>query len=341
MTEVELVSATDLHNLLKHIYLRYGMSAEDATRVADVLVWAELQGRGGHGAVRTTRYVEMIRLGELDPLAVPETIVETPATLLVDAHGAAGPVAMTFGTDCAIARAAGQGGCFALVRHTTHTGALGFYVKRAAEAGFVALAFAAGKPLMAYHGAAVASASTSPIAIAIPSGQYGPMVLDMATSVASLGKLKQLAAMDAPLPDDWALTADGLPANRAVDAAIPLPLGGAKGSGLSLMFEAMTGVLGGWPVLAPSLGTTAQTGLGQNAMIMTLNPEAFGYRAAFLAAVDALIDKIRALPPRAGFAGVSLPGDRSTATERARLAAGIPLPAQLLRDLKALAADSA
>src|SRR5262249_59695324 len=53
------------------------------------------------------------------------------------------------------------------------------------------MAFAASVPMMAYHGARIASVSTSPISIGVPGGDRGPVVLDMATSVASMGKLVQ------------------------------------------------------------------------------------------------------------------------------------------------------
>jgi len=43
---------------------------------------------------------------------------------------------------------------------------------------------------MAYYGARVASMSTSPIAIAVPSGK-GPIMFDMATSTISNGKILQ------------------------------------------------------------------------------------------------------------------------------------------------------
>ncbi len=63
----------------------------------------------------------------------------------------------------------------------------------------------AGPALMAYHGARVASMGTSPIAIAVPSGN-GPIVLDMATSTISNGKILQARATATPLPPHTVLT---------------------------------------------------------------------------------------------------------------------------------------
>ena len=61
---------------------------------------------------------------------------------------------------------------------------------------------------MAYHGARVASLGTTPIAMAVPSGK-GPIVLDMASSTISNGKILQARASGERLPDGTVLTAAG------------------------------------------------------------------------------------------------------------------------------------
>jgi len=95
-----------------------------------------------------------------------------------------------------------------------------------------AIAFAASVPMMAYHGARIASVSTSPISIGVPGGDRGPVVLDMATSVASMGKLVQDRKTGAAITPGWAIDEQGRPPTDS-SAATPLPLGGPKGSGLA------------------------------------------------------------------------------------------------------------
>lgn len=331
-----LVARSELHALVERICSRHGWGAKDAKDIADVLVWANLTGRDGHGVTRLPRYIEMIRTGELDPRGAVQIERQLPATLLMDANRAAGPVAMIAAMDIAIERAKVQGGCFALVRRTTHAGALGFYALKAASQDMIAIVFSSGKPLMAYHGASVPSLSTSPVAFAVP-GIGGPILLDMATSMASLGKLRQMAAADLDLPEGWALTADGKPARRAADAEIPLPLGGAKGSGLALMFEMLTGVLAGAPVIAPAL-LRGRSGLGANAMVIVLDVAAFGTRETFLAEVQELRSAIKALPRQDGFDDIYFPGERSQKVADARASGGIPVPAVLFEKLETLAA---
>jgi ureidoglycolate dehydrogenase (NAD+) len=222
------------------------------------------------------------------------------------------------------------------VRETTHTGAIGRYAEWAAERGFVAIIAASGQPLMAYHGARVRSLSTSPLAIAVPGGG-GPIILDMATSIAALGRISQARQRGEALPEGWALAEDGKPTTDPAKASIPLPVGGPKGSGLSLMFELLAGVLSGTPVLARALGPEQRRRHIQNAMAIVIDVAVFRILADFCADADALAEVIRGLPRREGFDEILLPGDRSRRTEQVRRKEGIPVSPQTWDALERIA----
>ena len=133
--------------------------------LASGLGWAMVAPRG----------VRIIDTGEMDPRAVPQLIDNAPSLFTIDAARSAGPVAMRLALDEAFRRAAVQGSATALVRATTHTGAIGHYVWQAAHRGFVGIHINSGPPNMAYFGAKVTSLATSPIAIGVPSAE-GPIV---------------------------------------------------------------------------------------------------------------------------------------------------------------------
>src|SRR5262245_54554386 len=211
------------------------MSLDHAATVADVIVWANLRGVDSHGVTRIPRYVEWIGAGIVNPRPAIKIATETPASVLIDADRAAGPIAMTAAMEAAVRRAREAGIGLALVRATTHTAALGYYTQAAARDGMVAVALAGSIPIMAYHGALGAGVSTSPISIAVPGGDSGPVVLDMATSIVSLGRLAQARRAGQPLPEGWALDSSGRPTTDSQQAEIPLPMAGPKGSGLALM----------------------------------------------------------------------------------------------------------
>ena len=114
-----------------------------------------------------------------------------------------------------------------------------------------ALYMGASQPNMAYYGAKAGGVSTSPIAMAVPRGNGKILSLDLSTAIAGVGKLLQHKVNDEPLGEGWALDSEG---NATIDphkASLPTPLGGPKGSGLSLMFECMTSLIAGRAILEP------------------------------------------------------------------------------------------
>jgi ureidoglycolate dehydrogenase (NAD+) len=298
-----------------------------------------LRGSDGHGVSRLPRYVKLLERGEIDAKAQPRLVHDRAATFIMDGGHGFGPVAVMQAAARAVERAKQTGVCFALIRHTTHTGAIGRYAQWIAERDCAAVLMGAGPTLMAYHGARVASMATSPIAIAVPSGN-GPISLDMATSTISNGKILQARATGGTLPPDTVLTAAGEPTTDARQAEILLPLGGPKGSGLAFMFEMLASVLAAAPIQAPALGPQKRTRHTGNTAMLAIDIEAFRPLIDFKTDADALAAVVRALPRQTGFDEILLPGERGNRTETARRKSGIPIPAKLWEELATVAKEA-
>lgn len=333
-----LLGADELRVMVTGIFQARGVREPDAAAVADALVWANLRGIDSHGVSRVPRYLELFDKGQSVPDAV--VTVERPraAVAIVDAHAAPGPVAMNRAVTEAVSAARECGIGWASVRGTVHTGAIGYYTSRAASAGMAAVGVVAGIPNMAYAGARGAAVATSPLSVAVPAGRHELVLLDMATAVMALGRIAQLKAAGAPLPPGVAVTAEGEPATDPALAAVPLPVGGAKGSGMSLVFELLASGLVANPIV-PGYHSGSKEGRRhrQNAFLLAIDVSAFLPLAEFTAAVDDTVDAIKALPP-AGEAGeVLVPGERGRRCEAARLASGVPLGPKVWRELTGLA----
>jgi len=291
-----------------------------------VLVWANLRAVDSHGISRIPRYIELFASGEAK--ARPNIVVTHPkaAVIAVEADGAPGPVAMCRATREAIATAAKTGVAWAAVRGTVHTGAIGYYTSEIADAGMIGIGLVAGVPNMVYAGSKAAGVATSPIAIAVPSERHGTVMLDMATAVIALGKIAQFRQSGTPLAPGMALTAAGEPTTDPELAEIPLPLGGAKGSGLSLMIEFLTSVLVGNPIVAEfHSGTPHGQRHRQNGTVIAVDIGAFGTLAAFRSGIDAAVDAIKALPRAAGGGEIRYPGERGSRAFTERNRDGIPI----------------
>jgi ureidoglycolate dehydrogenase (NAD+) len=332
MTDIH-IAPDKLSEFTAAIFRAHGMTADDAATVADVLVWANLRGVDSHGVTRIPSYLNHIRTGDLDPRARPSPRVLTSASFIQDCAYCAGPVAMMAAAATALEMATTSGICMGLVSETTHTGAIGRYAEWLAEREVAAIVFVGGPPLMAYHGARSASLSTAPLAIAVPSSEGKPILLDMASSVVASGRIRELAAAGKPIPEGWALDHDGNPTTDATKATTVLPLGGPKGSGLSLLFECLAGIMAGTPVLTMLAHGRSSRRRAQNAAVIAINIKTFRPLDEFRRDIAALAQQIRALPRRQGYDHLLLPGERGGRNAKERLRTGIPIDDKVWRKL--------
>jgi LDH2 family malate/lactate/ureidoglycolate dehydrogenase len=329
------LAAERLERWVAQVFAKEGLSAEHAETVAKVLVWANLRGMDTHGVMRVPRYVEWVRSGEMNARPAMAARSDSPACVLLDADRAAGPVAMLEGARLAIAKARDAGAGVCVVRGTTHTAAIGFYTRAIAEAGMAGLAWSASVPNMAYYGAKAAGVSTAPLAIAVPA-EDGVIALDIASGVVSLGRLAQARRTGEALQPGQALDRNGNETTDPSEAAIPLPLGGPKGSGLALLIECLASLLAGSPILAEVLERTAESRRHrQNGALIALDIARFVEPARFRAEAGRLARAIKALPAQPG-TEVLLPGERGDRAAEKRRREGIPLPPKVHEELAAL-----
>lgn len=335
MSEIR-VTSEELGRFITDVFHALGMSRTDAATVAEVLVWANRRGVDTHGVMRLPTYVDFVRKGVLDPAAKPSVKPLLDATFMIDSRRSAGPVAMKLAVDHAVEVATRSGVGLGIVSDTTHTCAIGYYAEMIAARGHAAMIMVAGPPFMAYHGARVTSLATSPIAIGVPSDGE-PLLLDMATSLVSNGRLRQAAASGQPLPEGAAIDAEGRPTTDGAKAATLLPLGGAKGSGLSLLFECLTGVMAATPILTALAGLTERAPAQQNAMVIAINIDSFRPLSGYRHEVGLLRGWVKTLPRQDGIEELLLPGERGAREAARRARAGIPVAAKLWGELCGIA----
>ena len=332
-------SPDSLHAFTQALLHTRGMSAADAQTVADSLSWATRSGVASHGIAFLPRYIDFIAHGDLDPRAQPEVISEPPGPWVVDAHRAAGSVAMRFAVATGLRALRDAPTVMIWIRRMTHSGAMGQYVEEAVRQGMIAIAWTAGQPLMAYHGTGRAAATTGPLVMAAPGPNGEPVVLDMATTDVSNGRLRQARRLGKTLPPDSVLDAQGVPTTDPHQAVTPLPVSGPKGAGIALMFEMMTSLVAGNPITAPFVHAKDRPRHGQNAMLMLARINAFGeLSAGYPAHVAELVSTLKSMPRAQGADEVLLPGERrARARARAQARGLVEVNDQVWKELTELA----
>jgi ureidoglycolate dehydrogenase (NAD+) len=163
------------------------------------------------------------------------------------------------------------------------------------------------------------------------------LLFDMATSAISMGKVMAARRTGALLEPGWAADQDGVPTTDAKAAAMVLPLGGPKGSGLAIMIECLASLLGSHPLIADALqGAGEGSKHRQNALLIAIDIAKFVDLAEFRAEVQRLVEALKALPLAPGSDEVLMPGERGYCTMKQRSEKGIPLPPALVAELAAI-----
>jgi (2R)-3-sulfolactate dehydrogenase (NADP+) len=301
--------------------------------VARALVAAEADGLKGHGLSRVASYAAQARAGKVDGFAKPTSRPIKPAVLAVDAaHGFAYPA-----IDLALrelpAMARDQGLAAAAIRRSHHCGAAGHPVERLAAEGLVAILFANTPAAIAPWGGSTGLFGTNPIAFACPLPDRAPVVVDLSLSKVARGNILAAKQRGEPIPEGWALDADGRPTTDP-DAALAgtmLPLGDAKGTALALMVELLAGGLTGANFAADASSFLDAKGgpPGTGQLILAFDPDALAGAGA-LARCAELAAAIEGQP------GARLPGARRLDMRKKAAASGLAVADQTVAEIRSL-----
>lgn len=300
-----------------------------AAEAASLLVRSELRGYGTHGMTRLASYVERLQSDAFNPL--PNMTHRTfPGGIVLDADGAmgqvAGPHAVRLGLDALKTSAS----VLIVIQACGHLGALGIHTLLAAEGGAFSMMGQHTPPALAMEGFRGAAIGHNPIAFGCPLPGHTPVVFDVACSVAARGHILLAARDGEPIPDGWALDADGHPttdARRALGGFL-LPMGGHKGMGIAMMVECLAGAL---TAAAPAPAPQRRDAM-QGAFLWLVRPESYAAHPAFEAYMNDWTQTYRS----AGGEGARLPGERGAALERKAREEGVTLPTSIAQELRAL-----
>ena len=185
--------------------------------------------------------------------------------------------------------------------------------------------------------------STNPIACAIPAMHEAPVILDMATTVTSYGKVKAKRQRGEMMPEGWMINRDGTPLldPQHADDGLLLPIGGYKGYGLALIIGMLAGTLNGAAlgkdVVDFNHDASTPTNTGQ--AIMVIDPDAFGEVKEFKERMDSVIQEMRNSERIQGVDRIWLPGEQSHQKRIDYARDGIPIPDALAKQLYGLAME--
>jgi LDH2 family malate/lactate/ureidoglycolate dehydrogenase len=312
-TNSVIVPAARLTALVARLFVAAGIPERSAYAVAEALVDADLEGVSSHGVMLVDMYLDRIRSGSVSAEERAAVVSDRGAAVVLDAGNALGQLTAQQAIRIAVERARQYGAGIVAVRHGFHFGTARRYAIEAAKADCVGIVMCNTRPLMPAPGGAERVVGNNPIAIAVPSDGPIPIVLDMATSEAAMGKIRMAEKDGQAIPPTWAVRSDGIATTNPGEAiaGMLLPAGGPKGFGLAFLIDLLCGLLSGGAsgsVVQPLYGD-ASVPYDSSHLFIAIDVAHFGDPAAVKSAAAAAAERIRSGKRAPGVAQLFAPGE--------------------------------
>jgi 3-dehydro-L-gulonate 2-dehydrogenase len=229
----------------KRILLTLNFPTDKAELCAQTFAENSRDGVYTHGLNRFPTFVRYIKEGVIKAANEPTLVNAFGAIEQWDGNLGAGIINARFCMDRAINLAKENGiGCVA-IRNTNHWMRGGTYGWQAAEAGFIGINFTNTIANVAPWGGTTPTLGNNPLVISVPR-KAGHVVLDMAISQFSFGKMLQYQSYGEQLPVPGGYDNTGNLSTDPTDimeSKRVLPIGFWKGSGLTLVLDLLATVL--------------------------------------------------------------------------------------------------
>jgi LDH2 family malate/lactate/ureidoglycolate dehydrogenase len=331
---------------LTNLYVAAGLTDTDASYTAECMVQTNLWGVDSHGVLRTPIYVKRVRNGAITAKPTFTTVAggDDKALEVVDGDAGIGYVVAREGMRRAIDKAKRFGAGTVLARNSNHFGAAALFARMAADEGMIGVAATNVMPNIGMKGNKKPSTGNNPIAMAAPLNEDYPFCLDISMSNVAGGKLLLASKKGDKIPKDWAVTAEGEETDDP-DLGFKgflLPVGAHKGFGMSLFIDIISGVASGgaFSRQIKSMYKSDEDPSLTCHIFYALDPACIMPADEFAERMAAWADEVRATPMTSEGATQIIPGQLEYETEQRRLAEGLPLPSELVEDLKGLAAEA-
>lgn len=338
-------SAAELERFTTTVFESLGVPPADSALGAEVLIDADLAGIESHGIAHLPwhpGYAPGLQQGLVNPEPAVAILRDSPVAATWDGDGGLGVVVAARAMEACIAKAEASGIGMIAVRNGRHFGAAGYYAHMAARHDMIGMAMCNVPPIAHAAGGVERVYGTNPIAMSAPVEGDHPFLLDIATTAVAGGKLEIAMRQGKPIPHGWAVESTG---EATADPGILrkggalLPLGSTlltsshKGYGLGLMVDILSGVL---PGMGSAIFAERAT-LAQGQWFAAWRIDAFCDVDQFKADMKRMVDHIRATKPLPGVPAVLIPGDPEAIARADRAVHGVPLDAETIEQLQALA----
>ena len=344
-----------LEALMKDVFVKVGVPADDAAVCAEILIESDKRGIDSHGVGRFKPiYIDRIKDGIQNPVTNFEIVKDHLATAVVDGHDGMGHVIGKRSMQMAVDKAKKYGMGMVVARNSTHYGIAGYYATMAAKENMIGITGTNARPSIAPTFGIDNMLGTNPLTFGLPTDEDFPFVLDCATSVSQRGKIEHYDRINKTMPEGWVINRDGTsetdPAKALVgltkDTCALAPLGGLgedtagyKGYGYATVVEILSAALQQGLFLKALNGFDAdgkKTPFHLGHFFIAIDINAFVEPALFKKTTGDILRELRASAKAPGQARIYTAGEKEYLAWLSRKDTGVPLNDSLKKTLKSL-----
>jgi LDH2 family malate/lactate/ureidoglycolate dehydrogenase len=193
-----------------------GFGEVDARTLADHFLDSEARGKRGHGISRVEWLAKLPV--DVDPAARPKRLLAEPGFERWDGSGALGYLTLAAIVEAQLAEPP-EHARLVVAQRCFPTGALGYWARKLAEGGLVAMLTATSPRRLRHPDGGPRLTGTNPLAIAIPSSEGAPLVSDV-----SMGRVTFGAVLAGEASEEELVPFGGKHAHKAFALAVGLQL---------------------------------------------------------------------------------------------------------------------
>ncbi len=324
---MERVPFDKLKAEFNRVLLGAGLPDSKAKRTATLFAENTRDGVYSHGLNRFPGFVEGIRTGKVNPNLEPSLVRALGALEQWDGNRGIGLLNAEFAMGRAVELARENAmGCVGLC-NTNHWMRPGAFGLQAADAGCIGICWTNTTILMPPWGSAEKRIGNNPMVVCIPR-KDGHVLLDMAMSQYSNGKLEVLRHRDETLPIAGGYDTDGnltTDPGAILDSSRALPIGYWKGSGLALVLDIMASAIADGDSTHEIGARPHETAVSQ--AYIAIDTKQLGDNTD--ARIDRIVAHFLGAEPLEGIESVRYPGEGMLAIRRDSLTNGIPVVPEL------------
>ncbi|MFY9150918.1 MAG: 3-dehydro-L-gulonate 2-dehydrogenase [Prolixibacteraceae bacterium] len=333
------ISFEEMKSTIKKAFLIAGMPEDKAETCARIHTESSRDGVYSHGLNRVEKFISYLHLGWVNALAEPVLEQNLGAMEIYNGNLGPGITNALFAMNRATEIAEKNGLGLVSLNNTTHWMRGGAYGWQAAEKGFIGICWTNTESCMPAWGATNTCIGNNPFIMAVPRKE-GHLVLDMAMSQYSYGKLQVTRLKDQKLPFPGGFDSDGNltddPGSIEETRRI-LPMGYWKGSGFAILLDVISALLSG------GLTTSGidQSGYGSCGsccqIFIAINPLKMNTQDFIDKALNDTIRQVKYANRANENSEIYYPGEQSLKIRAENMEQGIPVDDGVWATVKALA----